>query len=714
LPATIRKQANTFAEGRENIRLLLKQVHKRLNVFVVRGLEREAAKNERRDLVNQLRMDIRSYDSLVPPNFYIACTWAIALFKRTYSGRKKLLAVSSIRRYFDAIASKFAALASAKDLRLMNEDEIAGFYMDVLSIRSKEKSIYVYRRIKDFHKFAQKQYQVKSVDWGKVAFDTAEELCSPGYIEEGLYQKILKHIDADEMLSFRERTCTLALTFFAYRFGLREDEAFGMFRDDWVDQKDYRFVIVRRSTLRGLKTTAARRQVPLAFNLSPLEQKLLVNLRDQWKELSKGSKDAPLFCDPSKPDLTIDANPIYDYLNRTIQLVSGSKHLSIHKLRHSFAARIWDALQTHEALSSAHWRLNTSEDRLRIRKLLLGSRDMQGATRRAQWVLAAAMGHAHPRHAAFSYVHIQSDCAEILAYRSPKTDWQPLDHGCGTNLDAFNPYVRPTNEVVVTSRSINLVDVLNAAGMLSDDIPLIAVAESLKLPDDFVRSVDFIFLEVSKRLSEPIRAARKVERKPEASDDFVKNIGAIDARKKTRVKSGSTGLLSHILAKDRATLVQLLSDLQSTANQLKIAAEKIPADCFCAMFGQRRLISLWTSSQFELMRDVLIGLGVNSRSIQIAAPLNVSSKVRLLAEEFGFVKSDKYPANSLSVLPNFNLKLDRVQYGDPAISVIDRFSVSLIEDSHLKVKNRYQLILILVCIYSWANWNQISDALEQA
>jgi integrase len=713
LPVAIKQLSTDSTRGKAQVRELLKVVHKHLNSFKERGLERTPTPNQRRDLYTALQKDIRTFESLVPPIFYTLCVWCLALFDRAYIHKKKKLSLSSIRRYFDALASKFAALAEAQDLRHMREDEIVSFYADVLSIRSKEKSIYVYRRLKNFHRFALSQFNVIPVNWGEIAFDATEALCSPGYLEEDRYQQLLQYIHDDAGLSYRVRTCTEALAIFAYRFGLREEEAMGLFRDDWVDLEDFQFVIVRRDTLRGLKTTAARRQVPLVFTLSALELQILIDLKSQWREFSKGLSNAPLFCDPESPTKIVDASPIYDDLNKALQLVSGTAHLTIHKLRHSFAARVSDALQTHPVFESVSWRLNDAASRLRIRKILLGSRDLHAATRRSPWVLAALLGHVHPQHAAFSYVHTQSDCAEVLAFKSPNSDWGRIPDNRTVTLDSFEKHSFERPITVNRVRIILPVDVLDVAGMLSDGVPILTITGSLRLPVAFVNAVDNVFSDVYARLSAKPREGRpnkkKVRVRAEAAQSSSENASTSTAPNNHppthRNKSGSSGLMSHVLASDRPAIRKALEEKFSGMEALgRYKQLPIAPDHFVGMFGPRRLVSMWEETQFLFVSNLLNDLGVNRTSLRLGAPEGLSPKVRVLGQNAGLIEIQGGSGGSFSLPIEIDIRLDKVSYSDPARVVQDRVALVLKEDCEQNVKNRYQLSLFMACLYVWCTW----------
>ena len=720
LPVAVKKQTTKPLEGRQQVRKLLKVVHKHLNSFIERGLEKDASPNERRDLKARLLKEVRSFEGLVPPIFHMLCVWSIALFKRDYIQRKRELAISSIRRYFDALASKFAALAETQDLRHMREDEIIDFYTDVLAIRSKEKSIYVYRRLKDFHKFAVKQFRVTPINWGEIAFEAAEELCSPGYLEEQRYQLLLQYVNDDASLSYRARTCTQALAIFAYRFGLREDEAMGMFRDDWIDLKDFQFVIVRRDSLRGLKTTAARRQVPLVFHLSALERQILIDLKTQWSEFSKGIPNAPLFCDPEHPKKILDATPIYSYLNDAIQLVSGTTHLSIHKLRHSFGARVWDALQTHSQLELVSWRLNDEAMRLHIRKILLGTRDLHGTTRRSPWVLAALMGHTHPLHSAFSYVHMQSDCAEVVAFKDPEEDWERKTDNSTIDLDSLDVHVyeRPAQPAV--ARAILPRDALDVAGMLADETPILSIAGSLKLPVGFVSAVDHVFTKVYDRLTAKPRRGIPNKRRSkkgvaEGTANSIQYTSATEvstAVRNHRSKSGSAGLLSHILASDRPLISRRLDETFANALVLeKYAITAIQLEQLFAMFGPRRLVSIWTKGQFAFVHNLLVDLGVQRSSLKLGAPSALSNRVLELGKNAGLIATKDKNGGAYSLPFSASVRLDKVSFQDGDLVVASRVALLLEEDADEHVKNRYQLILYLLCVYLTCHWQSLN--LEQ-
>jgi integrase len=418
------------ASGQENARALFVAVAKALKPRDV-GLP-----SRRRQVALALRQAVTDH-TLASPTCLIYVDWTRSLCWEEVAA-DELLTLSSIDRYFDALAGCFERLGYQHDLRSCDEEEVTSFYVNVMNARrqtldvNKEEQyktwVLALSLLKRFHRFAAHYYDVEDPDWAEIDGDESTLSISPRLVLETEYLHAFAALVGNAEEAQEEATTLGFMLLLAMRFGLRGGEAAKLKQADWVspDGKS-RIVLVRNNRMRELKTVASRRQVPLLFKLTPFEEQVIARHFEKLDAVAARDDNKPLF-----PLLAIDDNDAATRaaMNRISQQLKRSTkndRVSVHSARHSFGHMIWCLLM--DVPDAIRRGLFTSPpDRnwaTHVRELVLCD---SGVTRRSPWAIARLMGHAHPRTSLRSYVHLLPDVTDAL-----------IDHLDSTRLEDLQP-----------------------------------------------------------------------------------------------------------------------------------------------------------------------------------------------------------------------------------------------------------------------------------
>ena len=378
----------------------------------------------RRNIRNAIERLVDTWSGSISSSVAALAQWCASLLDREYSGG--LVALSTVERYFDALAIRFETAGSNVDLLAMDAEEIEDFYQTLLQLRAKSRRSYPAARLQEFHRFAEQILGLPDIDWSEVLAGEPGQLCAPGFIEETTFRRLLIHLARSPAFATDdERLAAQALVVLTYRAGLRGMEALGLLKDDIHFDGDLCWVAIDKNRLRGLKTFSARRTVPL-LHLQPLESRLLRRLYEGAGRIARGHAGPHyLFTDPLHHGVMLEIERIRRLVNLAIKEVAGQDHLTIHHLRHSFANRVFWELEC-SRFSGPEWTEKKWEESSPCVQRLLGLTSVGGsATRRAPWALARLLGHAHVHTTIFSYVHVIGELAMRLAFKSTVPSWQP-------------------------------------------------------------------------------------------------------------------------------------------------------------------------------------------------------------------------------------------------------------------------------------------------
>jgi integrase len=192
-----------------------------------------------------------------------------------------------------------------------------------------------------------------------------------------------------------------------YRCGLRRAEAAYLRVYDF-DAADH--LHVRPSSLRKLKTSNARRDLPLRV-LLPTEEleevlRFVASARDR---AGSNREDALLFSAESSPRAPINFERVIGQLHCALRTATGDESLHYHNLRHSFAnmllLKLWPALHSvarhvfHHHPATVAW----FDEPESFRRQLFRTSAISGSDLQA---IALLMGHGGPATTLEHYIHV--------------------------------------------------------------------------------------------------------------------------------------------------------------------------------------------------------------------------------------------------------------------------------------------------------------------
>lgn len=353
---------------------------------------------------------IKSSDITANPYLWMLCSWLLSLLKNggTY---KRRLKVSTTVDYVKSFSKPFLIEFFTSDIGLLSGEDWATKLNSASELfTSAQRKKYVYY----FAQFLVETNLVRDLCLSDidVVGSTSEvdaNLISVTHIDEVL-NYLTKHVE--EGLIYQYAYFLLCFCFFT---GLRRNEAAKL---TWADfsfslaapdegQFDYVQLSVRPNKHRTLKTTSARRELPLDA-LWPKSALQKLRTQHQIHINSKSNKKSFLFDSPKL------VNQAYELITDLIRHYTQDYSLRVHHLRHSFANWTWCRLNQkliklgktqltmfdHELFN--HDYLERLQTRLRHRV----------NTRKKMFMLAHLMGHKDVQSTLNSYLHLK----DILYY----------------------------------------------------------------------------------------------------------------------------------------------------------------------------------------------------------------------------------------------------------------------------------------------------------
>jgi len=358
-----------------------------------------------------------------------------------YQGRRKSfvpLAKSSVETYWGTLITAFKELAYNIDVLSLSEDEFYPLYRKMLNYKREKgnKTEYFGNRLQTYHKFLTAQ-GAPTLDWSELDFEDRARNVSSGFITERDFQNTLQYLDK----KFADKSQTRVLQFIlllGYRFGLRVQEAACLLRTDWIEDENGIHLLVRNNKYRALKSEHGRRAIPLLFELTGLEHKIIKAVFDQY-EINSGNNLSELILSDIRGGETV-LNPICYAASREIitalREVTGNPKLVLHHARHSFYNRI--AAIMFGINTKLTQKVNVGLDTQATIKTLLGP--SHALDRRASMAIAIVMGHKHASTSLKSYNHLITEWADELLPLAPSKTHQLSE---AIQLDAWEKWQAP-------------------------------------------------------------------------------------------------------------------------------------------------------------------------------------------------------------------------------------------------------------------------------
>ncbi len=561
---------------------------------------------------------LRNEDQERPLGTGSALTPSLAPVEGKPKRRKRIQTVSALR-YLSALKPIFVDLASDVDILSLEAEELADFYQAVLSEARVQNLNYLYRRLRDFHRFAM-QHGATAIDWSELVPADAPDLGAPGFIDEAAYQNVLEALATTPPPTNVQPWQLQVFIILCYRFGLRGGEVLHLQQGDWRTLSDgLRLVLVRPRRFHKLKSPAARRQVPLVFPLTAREEDALVQLERHHEVAALGTTKPPLLGEADNPQRAVADAIVRQHLNRVIQAVTGQVALSLHDMRHSLACRVWQALESPSMPDGACDNGLTANELAHLRQTLLGPKSPTN-TRRAAWVLSNLLGHAHVARTLRSYVHFVAEAAEAAV--SPALEavrpWSTTRHQHGKDL--FERLERVPNRLDITP-IVNPIQTLtpalafDALVHFAQGTPPVDTAACLHV------SVDAMY-----RLSK-------------LSSGLHGRLGSNSKRVPSTARVASEGLLSRVPTTSFQRLRGGLASLKST-EQPASALPGLADAHVLGMVAPERQVNMWTRAQMSCVANLIEAADLDPRRLTLTGAPQVLRSLTEAAIVTGWLAAD--------------------------------------------------------------------------
>lgn len=671
------------------------------------ALHRFAAQKHspRRDLDAALRRVIAEHGDVSRSCRLLAEWLRSMLWRRTPRGQ---LSLSSLSRYLNALSVCFEAVAYRHDLLACDEDEVTSFYVQVMDARrtirpdsdplpkrsntdqaadaatsknaaaSDRDAPYrtwhlAFQLLRNFHQLMSQELALEDPDWSEISPAQETLSISPGLILEQEYRHALALAAPSPATACHEELAVAFILLVAMRFGLRGAEVTGLMRSDWVDTSSgTTVVLVQNHQHRSLKTPAARRQVPLLFNLTEPERLIAQRFLALWEGIAGGDLRVPLFASSEDASQLLNDKPLRWQASQCIKLATLNPHLSLHHARHTFANRvalmlmdntqgIWpcDSASEHDADRSTH-----------VRKLLLCTDQV---TRRSLWALARVLGHAHPQTSVRSYLHLLPELADRYVWADASRAVSPI----------------PRSAVGIVQ--------LNGLAAMEGYLSAPARPEQLPAhppsPQELVRLLHLY--QQGAALERAAFSAAVPLTKATRLVNMVKQVDGILARR-TKInphRGGASNLLSHIRQPRWQWLVQKAGDLQPTLHTETTGKWAEPEDLL-NMIGPSRQILLYQRRHFAVMQQVLTMWRLPLECVRTIITRGQHAQLLQWAEEFDLSIQPPHAKGQSAI------QIDSLEVGDPPASIKHRCAMVFIAGPGQQLESSFEMVLlVLLSIY---------------
>lgn len=645
----------------------------------------------RRDLANLGKRYLRAWNGHVSMTVLLLGEWTVSLLESRRRG-SKLLALSTIVRYLDALSPAFEDAGYDADLMLMEDEEVTDFYSQVLEDRKLERSDYVEGRLMEFHRWAARQ-GVEDPDWSELPETVTGVGVSPGVLTEAEYQAALRLLvhekTSDPHLSLTHAFLLLG----CYRFGLRGKECLGLQREDWIEDDHGNIVVlVRDNKVRQLKTPAGRRQVPLLFELSELEREVIKRWMLVMASMHGDASSVHMFSPLPDARLTLRKQRFTRHVGDVIKLVTSNPCLSLHHVRHTAACRIAVELLHFKspAWVRASERDGKTSNRSAMTEILLGR---NGPTRRTGWAMARYLGHAGRGTLFKNYLHVVDDWLRELQRgvlekaavgriaRAHVLDKVPRGKFLDTQLLDAAPAAQPCITPVQALQFMRLL-------AMGKDAADAAAALHMPLEDAGALHTALIQIGDRMRLSPLDRKVEKEKEKRGSGKESDKPSAAAEKDKDPleflrRIgRDGWNRMIRHVADKQEYPLVG--HDGLAPLTSVKDAAR---------MIGATRQLVMWEPAHFFLVRAAADFLEIGDERFVVVHSANWSDRQKEAARQSGFEVKDALAAGG-----ERPMQLDTALDGENENRVEKRCVVLFEQNDDFFIRDRLEMIVAFMAV----------------
>lgn len=359
----------------------------------------------RADCLGAIAIILDQQSSKSNPYFWILCAWLYSLLK-TGGTHKRRLKVSTTIDYVKSLSRPFLIIFCTSDIYLLSGEDWAEKLNDAADhFSSAQRKKYIYY----FAQFLSDSGFVRDLCLSDIeVFGSSSEVDS-NLISHEHVQVMLSYLDHQSAHCPAHHDAYFLLCFCFYS-GLRRNEAAKLTWGDFTfsltepthNDFDYVQLSVRPNKHRTLKTTSARRELPLDA-LWP--KTALSKLRYTYRIIhGAGAKNSTLLFDNQRR-----VNQAYDLITDLMRHYTQDQSLRVHHLRHSFANWTWCRLNA-SIIDTGRRHLTLFNDEFFDEKYLKRLQTRlcySDNTRKKMFILSHMMGHKDVQSTLNSYLHLK-------------------------------------------------------------------------------------------------------------------------------------------------------------------------------------------------------------------------------------------------------------------------------------------------------------------
>lgn len=614
----------------------------------------------RRDFSRIFDDTINEFRDSVSPSILLLGLWTKNLFLKKKFGKKHELAISTVKRYFSDLSSKFEDLAFSHNLIEMDEDEVTEFYDQLLTCTDPQNRHYTEQRLLEFHEWAMHNYDIEEPDWSELILGGATPKVSPGFISEKEYQQALLLLSKTNKSKSEHQGRLLAfLLMLAYRFGLRSAEALGLNQEDWVQYHDQLVVLVQDNAQRKLKSKMSRRQVPLLFNLSKFEHTLIENHLNHLKSVFANQPSAPLFFIDNKGLDKFQKQTLKRIVILALKQVTGNQTTVIHHARHSFNNKVCISVFD---LNIEGWGTRNFKLSNQAHECLLGGKLM---TRRSSWATARLLGHATRETQFKNYTHFLGEWSGIF-------------------FKSLGEVIAPT-----TTDGVIMLDHFERKAEIKTDLIEDAQTQYAELTPN--TGLKVLRLVVNGKSLESAAAAIHLNlAEVRVLIDFVEEISTT-LRALNNVEPKSMALLSKInrSAWPRLFKLTLASETEKTFKE-SLQLPNILISEVKSLIGSSGHIIVYLDSHFALIKEFIACHGISNDCYRLIKTKSAATQFDEIAKTYGFQLVTELDGKNRTE----NLRVDPAMDVSNRYRIVGRCAFCFEENAVNPIRNRYELLLL--------------------
>lgn len=654
-----------------------------------KGVEKAATDHQRRQIHRNIGRVLKAHEGQVSSAIHLLGQWAQALVYSKKADGKFVSVRGTAYTYLSKLAPRFEGCAYDTDLFALEPDSITELYQDILAYRTVKDHAYIAMCLKKFHRWVQGM-GIEDPDWSELPAFTQAWLVSPGIVTEQDYQAALQLLidSAGEDRAFYYNAALLLL--FYYRYALRPGEGLGLSRKDIQRLGEEWILLIRNNPYRTTKVPkSSRRQLPLLFHLSDREKHLLDYAQLHAETVFSDDYVCPVFGAMDSPRQIVAAKELKKVITLVLKQVTGNPKATLYDLRHTTACRLTIALND---LDLPGWeRLplsdNSVDDRGNIARVIKAS--TVGITRRNPMAVARFMGHGHAGTSHRSYLHLFSTWSDQLISLPEKNTRVRLkqaiildDFPRFTPIRSFpKTFSLPSTQRPSMERILGFMHLL-ARGKKADDI-----GATLGFAPEFTHALTQILEHVGNTLQSGrvIRQKSKSECSPEPLDYLRK------------------------LSEDNWLLIQ--NKVTQQPPESPDTPEYLSE--LGRMISRNQQIALWRPAHFQLLRDFIRFLSLNSSQYYLFYSRSTSPVLREWAESEGF-----NPARPKDTLDYRTFQIDNIVINDEGdtkknlctfITREGRFTLRImVGDKHKKLPMKRTHLVVMFLAFASAHCDIVS------